>query len=120
MRTWFVCVFLAGCSSSAALGLTEVDGGTVDAGGDASTPPPGAADGGGDGGTTPASLCTVTDMGPAQCTRADAGAPPAGSQCRSLTVTGCPGIESETIDATIAVLGDAATSRGTIVHFIGG
>lgn len=46
---------------------------------------------------------------------------PAGSRCQQVTVAGCPGIETETIDATIAVLAPASTPiKGTIVHFSGG
>jgi len=37
-----------------------------------------------------------------------------------VTVTGCPGIESEAASAIIAVLPGAGTRAGTIVHFSGG
>jgi len=43
---------------------------------------------------------------------------PANAQCQKVTVTGCPGIESESIDATVGVL--AGSGAGTIVHFSGG
>lgn len=43
---------------------------------------------------------------------------PANAQCQQLTITGCPGIESESIDATVGVL--AGSGAGTIVHFSGG
>ncbi|MEO8550194.1 MAG: hypothetical protein ABI678_09470 [Kofleriaceae bacterium] len=45
---------------------------------------------------------------------------PAGSSCRQLSVTGCPGIETEALDATIAILPATGTRRGTVVHFSGG
>ncbi|MBV8760516.1 MAG: hypothetical protein JO257_24705 [Deltaproteobacteria bacterium] len=43
---------------------------------------------------------------------------PATAQCQTLTVTDCPGIESESITATVGVL--AGSGAGTIVHFSGG
>jgi hypothetical protein len=44
---------------------------------------------------------------------------PAGATCRTITVTGCPGIE-DPVDAVVAVLAPAGASRGTVVHFKGG
>ena len=37
-----------------------------------------------------------------------------------LTVSGCPGIESEALDAIVAITQPVGTNRGTIVHFSGG
>jgi hypothetical protein len=45
---------------------------------------------------------------------------PSGSTCRQVTVTGCPGITSEPIDAVVALLPQTGTLRGTVVHFSGG
>jgi hypothetical protein len=47
------------------------------------------------------------------------GAPPAAT-CKRVTVSGCPGIESEALDATLAIVPETSTLRGTIVHFSGG
>ena len=47
------------------------------------------------------------------------GAPP-GATCRQVTVTGCPGIATEPLDAVVAVRAQTGTLRGTVVHFIGG
>jgi len=46
------------------------------------------------------------------------GAPP-GATCRQVTVTGCPGIASEPLDAIVAVRPAMGTLRGTVVHFSG-
>jgi hypothetical protein len=46
------------------------------------------------------------------------GAPP-GATCRRVTVTGCPGIATESIDAVVAVRPAMGTLRGTVVHFSG-
>ena len=45
---------------------------------------------------------------------------PAGSTCKQLTVSGCPGIEGEWINATLAILAQQGTLEGTVVHFSGG
>lgn len=64
---------------------------------------------------TPA-LGTVVAHGPVSC---PSQAPP-GATCQQITVTGCPGIETEAIDATVAVLAPGAPLRGTVTHFKGG
>ncbi len=46
------------------------------------------------------------------------GAPP-GATCRQVTVTGCPGIASEPLDAVVALRTQTGTLRGTVVHFSG-
>jgi hypothetical protein len=45
---------------------------------------------------------------------------PAGATCRQVTVSGCPGIETESITATVAFLPVSGSPAGTIVHFSGG
>jgi hypothetical protein len=45
---------------------------------------------------------------------------PAGAICEHITITGCPGIESEAINATVAILAPSAPLRGTVVHLKGG
>jgi hypothetical protein len=71
-----------------------------------------AADGPAAGG-----LGTVTNITPlAQCPQ---GAP-AGSSCESITVSGCAGIASESVDAIVAILPAIGTVRGTVVHLSGG
>jgi hypothetical protein len=47
------------------------------------------------------------------------GAPP-GATCKQVTVTGCPGIAGESIDAVVALRPQVGTLRGTVVHFSGG
>jgi hypothetical protein len=87
---------------------------------------------GGNSGTTPdsaggsadASIDTPAGGGAlGTVTAVDATCPPgrpATSTCKTLTIAGCPGIETESITATIAILAPAATPIGTIVHFAGG
>ncbi len=67
--------------------------------------------GGGGGGLGTVGNVTVVACGPQA---------PAGATCKSITVTGCPGIETESIDATITVSPGAGASTGTVVHFSGG
>jgi hypothetical protein len=62
------------------------------------------------------SVGTVSGVTETTCPQ---GAPP-GATCKTVTVSGCPGIETETLDATIAILPTNATLKGTIVHFSGG
>jgi hypothetical protein len=64
----------------------------------------------------PQLLGTVTNVADVTCPM---GAPP-NATCKSVTVTGCPGIENEPIDATVAVSVPIGTVRGTITHFSGG
>jgi hypothetical protein len=61
-------------------------------------------------------LGQVTGVTDATCP----GAAPAGSTCKQITVTGCPGIETESIDAIAAILPATGTVKGTVVHFKGG
>src|SRR5689334_14456654 len=44
---------------------------------------------------------------------------PSGATCKRVTVGGCPGIETETLDATVAFWPAPATLKGTVVHFSG-
>ncbi len=71
-----------------------------------------------DAATTPA-LGTVMNVVDLPGCPADA---PAGSSCKQLSVTNCPGIEAESITATIAILAPAVggTVKGTITHLKGG
>jgi hypothetical protein len=61
-------------------------------------------------------LGTVTNAMTVTC---PAGAP-GGATCTQVTVSGCPGIATESINATLAVLAQTGTLKGTIVHFSGG
>jgi len=45
---------------------------------------------------------------------------PANATCKTVTIAGCPGIETESIDATLAIVAPAAAAVGTITHFSGG
>jgi hypothetical protein len=45
---------------------------------------------------------------------------PASLTCKQITVGGCPGIESESLTATLGIAPAIGTTRGTIVHFSGG
>ncbi|HWO25925.1 MAG TPA: hypothetical protein VNO30_44630 [Kofleriaceae bacterium] len=44
---------------------------------------------------------------------------PSGATCKRVTVGGCPGIETETLDATVAFWPAPAQLKGTVVHFSG-
>jgi len=46
------------------------------------------------------------------------GAPP-GATCKQLTITSCPGIATESIDAVVAIAPATGTAKGTVVHFSG-
>jgi hypothetical protein len=61
-------------------------------------------------------LGSVVAHGPVSC---PSQAPP-GATCQQITVTGCPGIETEAIGATVAVLAPGAPLRGTVTHLKGG
>jgi hypothetical protein len=43
----------------------------------------------------------------------------AGSVCKQITVSGCPGIETESTDAIVAILAPTGVTKGTIIHFSG-
>jgi hypothetical protein len=82
---------------------------TSDAGGDVAL-----SDGASD--ALGANLGTVSGVVDATC---PSGAPP-NATCKKVTVSGCPQIENEPIDATVAIVPATGTARGTIVHFSGG
>jgi len=44
----------------------------------------------------------------------------AGATCKQVTVSGCPGIETEAINAVVAIHAASGTLKGTVVHFSGG
>ena len=121
---WFCVLALTACGSSPGAGGDA--GGAVDASTESGSADGGRTDGAptsdGAGDASPASdgghgsLGMVTGVQDAAC---PAGAPP-GSTCKTITVTGCPGIEAENIDATVAVLTPQGTPVGTITHFSGG
>jgi hypothetical protein len=82
-------------------------------------PPDGAgpgSDGSVDAPASTSGLGTVSNVTAIAC---PPGAP-GGSTCRHVTVAGCPGIEGESIDATVAFLAGHGALKGTIVHFSGG
>jgi hypothetical protein len=64
-------------------------------------------------------LGAVDQVQPVACPTG-AGAPPPGSLCKQIRVTGCPGIEAEPITAVVAVLTPAGPIAGTLSHFKGG
>ena len=119
-RSWIVAALVAGgcapaqqvAGDAGGADLAQQAGPDLAQAGGADLAQPGA-DGGAPGG-----LCNVTPGAQVACP-VGMGGPPAGSRCRTLTVDGCPGIEAETIQATIAVLGDPGSSQGTVVHFSG-
>lgn len=79
-------------------------------------------DGGGDGGggdDAPAGTGRGTVTNIRDLAACPAGAP-AGATCKQVTVTNCPGITTESIDAIVATRPAVGTLRGTIVHFSGG
>jgi len=61
-------------------------------------------------------LCQVTDVVAMSCPQNML----AGATCQTITVSGCPGFEAESVDAVIAVLPATPPLRGTVVHFAGG
>jgi hypothetical protein len=48
------------------------------------------------------------------------GGGPQGARCQHVQVVDCPGIETEALDATVAILEPQGPARGTILHFKGG
>jgi len=62
-------------------------------------------------------LGTVTDV--RDLPSCPQGAPPQAT-CKQVTVTGCPGLETESIDAIVAIRAERTTRLGTVVHFSGG
>ncbi|HEX7836465.1 MAG TPA: hypothetical protein VF469_03330, partial [Kofleriaceae bacterium] len=66
---------------------------------------------------TPSALGSVVNV---QDLASCPGGAPAGSTCKAIQVRGCPGIEQESIDATVAILPPSGPLRGTITHFKGG
>jgi hypothetical protein len=96
---WLVVV--VACSSSP---NQEPDGAPAkDASASDSTPPP-----------PPSTLGTVTNV------RRNVTCPQgATGPCIQVTVSGCPGIESEALDAFILILPGGTPSAGTILHFSG-
>src|SRR5262249_42562965 len=95
------------------LGGPGDDGGAHDASSEAAGAESGPGD---DGGTSSSDAPTANDAPPTQdgggglgtVTKVtDATCPaqsPPGATCKTVTVEGCPGIESESIDATVAIL----------------
>ncbi|MEO7732670.1 MAG: hypothetical protein ABIY55_17000 [Kofleriaceae bacterium] len=93
-------------------------------------PPPGAPDAAA-AGDSPAALAppppasaapalgTVDHVQPVACPTGT-NAPPPGSLCQRIRVTGCPTIETESITAIVAVLAPAGPVAGTLTHFNGG
>jgi hypothetical protein len=101
MRSTYLLLALVACSNSSG-----------------PAPGPGADDDPAAVGTDVAALSglgTVTNVHTVACNGA-----PTGSTCRQVTVTGCPGIATESIDAVVAVRPAMGTLRGTVVHFKGG
>lgn len=60
-------------------------------------------------------LGVVSNPHPVTCPQ---GAAP-GATCTNVTVSGCPGIASESIDAVVAVTMPAVAVKGTVTHFSG-
>lgn len=100
MRLISIVVVVAACGGGT---NGTPDARSVDAGADASSDAP-----------VVTGFGTVTAMD-ATCP----GTAPPGATCLQVTVTGCPGIESESIDATLAIVAPLATPIGTIVQFSG-
>jgi hypothetical protein len=109
MRWFWLVAFFAACGDTSS---AAPDG----SGGDAAPAADAGPDAAPDGATTSGNLGQVTgEMNLATCPM---GAP-AGSMCKQVTVSGCPSIETESIDATVAILAQTGTLKGTIVHFSG-
>jgi len=93
-------LLVAACGGSPASG-------TPDAASDAMTSQPDAAS---------SSLGMVSGVMDIACPTGS----PTGLSCKRITVAGCPGIENETVDATIGILPATGTVKGTITHHSGG
>ena len=63
-----------------------------------------------------ASLGVVDNVRDAQCPQGT----PQGATCKRITVIGCPGIETEALDAIVAILLPAGEPNGTVSHWKGG
>jgi hypothetical protein len=107
MKHVALALFLAACGDSSM--APPVDGSSIDASPDAAS----SVD-------APASSSGLGTVGNVMDLSACPSGAPAGAACKRITVSGCPGIETESIDATIAILAPSATMTGTIVHFSGG
>jgi hypothetical protein len=83
------------------------------------TPAQPDAPGGGDGAADAPPASGLGTVGGVTTIPCQAGTP-AGSTCQQVTVSGCPSIETESVDATIAFLPATGTLKGTIIHFKGG
>jgi hypothetical protein len=136
MRTRaLVFLFVVGCSSSSLAPIggdapseagAGTDGGV--AGGDGGAVSTNEGGGGDDGGTATdatggdtgtgtgtGTLGVVSNVMEATCTTKMAGA-----KCKTVTITGCAGLESEAINAMIAIVPPNGAVNGTVIHLIGG
>src|SRR5258708_14905631 len=105
MRAGALVVAVAACSGSHSSG--GVDAATSDVAAADAMPDSPAASGG---------LGTVSNATTVTCPM---GAP-ANATCTQVIVNGCPSIETESITATLALVAQTGTLKGTIVHFSGG
>jgi len=111
---------LIGCGSGAATGSGGA--GTSNTTSDASTTvqtsvgTASGTGGGGGGGPSPAGLGSVSNVVAATCPSGV----PGSATCKQVTVAACPGIETEMVTATLAVIEPPTTVKGTVVHFKGG
>lgn len=104
MKLSLVLAGLAACGGSNNA-TVDAPGGTVDAPGVVDAP------------TSSGGLGTVTNVTTLPACPANA---PAGSTCKQVTVTGCPGLASEPLVATLAIQTPSAAGKGTVVHLSGG
>jgi hypothetical protein len=140
----FVLLFVAACSSASSApiggdvgdGSSSGDGGGAspdDAGGSSSSggsssggsSSGGSSSGGsssGDAATLPdaggstGALGTVSNVVAGTCPSGL----PAGTTCQVVTVSGCPGLATETLTATVGLLAATGTAKGTVIHLKGG
>lgn len=85
---------------------------------DAATSDDSAGDPDGSTADAPAAAGLGTVTGVTDLATCPQGAPP-GASCKRVTVSGCPDIETEAIDATVAIRAQVGTLKGTVVHFSG-
>ncbi len=91
-----------------------IDGGSGVPGSDSAAGTPDG--GGGDAGIGGIGLGTVSSVTDGAC---PAGMP-AGATCKVVTVTGCPMLAAESLQATVGILAPTGAVKGTVTHFKGG
>ncbi|MEP6861777.1 MAG: hypothetical protein ABJE66_14210 [Deltaproteobacteria bacterium] len=109
MKQLSIALLCVSCGSPAATPDSMVSDGSGSA----------AIDARGDAPSTGGAALGIVDQVTDVACPSGAGGPPAGSTCKRVRVSGCAGIETETVTALVAVLAPANVTR-TVVHLKGG